>query len=434
MARIWSEAIGCKVSRADADALLRGLVAAGHCAATDPGDADLAVVTTCCVTAEAERSSRQRVHRLSRLGIPVVVTGCAVTYRPEQFEADGVVTRAWEAVPAAVAHLSSGRHASLPAAQAAAGTKGSAVRTRYTLKVQDGCNACCTYCAVRLVRGPLWSLDVASALAEARRAVAEGCGEVVVSGINLGLYRGRRGDGYADLPGLISLLVDVPGLARLRVSSVEPLHVGVPLLRAMAHPLVAQHLHIPLQSADDAVLRAMRRPYTFAEYRELLDLVHEYLPETMITSDVIVGFPGESTAAFERTLAAIDDAAGLFGRVHVFTFSRRPGTVAAMLEAVAPAELRRRRTLALAAARRTLTAAAARYVGRRVEVLVEDCHDGRSRGYSSQYVRCYVPEQVRRGTLVSVVGVALQRDGLLCATVDETRASNGSGLQRGEAR
>jgi len=444
MARVWIESVGCKVSRADVEAVLARLVESGHRAAVSVADADVAVITTCCVTGEAERGSRQRVRRLRAQGLPVVVTGCAVVYRPEQFEEPGTAVVQRSEVGATVDGLTraaAGGHVVAPRSGAqdgrgeGTGRRAAGGRTRAVLKVQDGCTSVCSYCAVRLVRGAPWSLAPEAVERAAVRALQGGCGELVVSGINLGLYAGESGSagagpglgaadsgketsmagmGPVDLAALIERLVELPGLERLRLSSLEPLHVNDRLLRALAHPLVARHLHLPLQSADDGVLADMARPYAFAGYLDKLAMVRAALPGVMVSTDVIVGFPSESAEAFERTLAAIGEDAGLFGRVHVFTFSPRPGTPAAALTPLPAAELRRRRTAAVAAARDAQAAAARSLVGRRLDVLVEDRREGLWRGYSSEYVRCRVQGAARRGTIVGVTAGRAVAGELLC--------------------
>jgi threonylcarbamoyladenosine tRNA methylthiotransferase MtaB len=472
MARVWAEAVGCKVSQADAETIQAELVAAGHRQASVPDGADMAVVTTCCVTAEAERRSRQRIRRLLARGLPVVVTGCAARYRAEQFAVDRVAVVSCQDVPAAVAALLGGRRATeesadtpvAPGTALAVATSRTTAprRTRSVLKVQDGCTSSCTYCAVRLVRGAPWSLPLSAALDQARAALSLGCGELVVSGINLGLYSGRcaqasagepaSGPGgnkaapaaapaavetdakrqsqapTADLAELVTALAELPELQRLRLSSIEPLHVTGRLLAALAHPRVARHLHIPLQSADDGVLAAMGRPYTFARYCETLDAVRAALPEAMISTDVIVGFPTESQAAFNRTLAAIGPSAGFFGRVHVFSYSSRPGTPAARHAPLSPYELRRRRSAALAAAAASQAAAAERLVGSTIEVLLEDRRNGMWRGYSSEYARCRVAEEGAREETAKVRG----RHGRVVEESDHRGAAGEQPGRRGE--
>jgi threonylcarbamoyladenosine tRNA methylthiotransferase MtaB len=416
--RVYTAFVGCKVSQADADGLAAALAQDGHVRA-EAAEAEVAVVVTCCVTAEAERKSRQLVNRLAAGGRPVVVTGCAAAYRPDQFAAPGAVVTARADVGAAVRDLGAGdrpRGAGPAAAVRGPAAEPAAItspvkrpRTRFTLKAQDGCSCACAYCAVRLARGPLWSQPLAQAVAAARVGLAAGCGEIVLSGINLGLYRDPHG---ADLAALVSALVELPELQRLRISSLEPAHLQEPLLRSLAHPKVARHLHVPLQSADDGVLTAMNRPYDFAGYRERLAVARDVLGDVMISTDVIVGFPAETEAAFARTLAAIGPQAGLFGRVHVFPYSRRPGTAAAELPAVPVAEVRRRRAAALEAAAAARLAAAGAEVGTQAEVLVEDRVGGLWRGYTSKYTRCYLSGDARPGTLVRVAVEAIFEDGV----------------------
>ena len=272
---------------------------------------------TCCVTAEAERKSRRLVRRAASAGRRVVVAGCAAALHPEQFDGEGVTVAArpdWAELAGQLAtggarrarrpgdsgtrpRVGSPRTARTPPAPRA--TPGA--RTRLVLKVQDGCAGACTYCVVRLVRGEPRSVPLAQALAAAREGLAQGCGEVVLSGIDLGAWR----DGDARLPELVAAVAELDGLRRVRLSSVEPRHVDAALLDLLAHPRVARHLHVPLQSADDGVLRDMRRPYTFARYLRAVEGLREVPGGAMLSTDVIVGYPTEDEAAFARTLEAL---------------------------------------------------------------------------------------------------------------------------------
>jgi len=418
MARVHAAFVGCKVSRADSRAALRALADAGHTAVDDAAAADLHVVMTCGVTAAAEAKSRRLVRRLAASGRPVVVAGCASALRGGQFDGEGVTVAAGDdaqaqlgaVVGSAARALAAAGGESAPAGAAATAT-GS--RTRFTLKVQDGCPAACTYCAVRLARGAPWSLPLRTALAVVTEALARGCGEVVLSGVNLGRYRDTGAGGQHDLAALVARLAALPGLARLRLSSIEPLDLTGELLEALAHPRVARHLHVPLQSADDAVLRAMGRPYTVARYHALTGAARERLGDDLaLSGDVIVGFPTEDDAAFERTRRAIEPSGELFARVHVFRYSSRPGTAAAALGRLPAALLKQRVAGALsaaAAARRTFAAA---WLGREAEVLVEEFRDGLWRGYSSQYVRYHLRGEAAPGALVRAVADELHADGV----------------------
>ena len=460
--RVHAAFAGCKVSQADSEAVLAVLAARGCLAVRDPARADVQVVLTCGVTGEAERSSRQLARRLAAHGRPVVVAGCAAALRPGQFAEPGLtlatgvagqaagireiadrVLAAPGAAPrgagvapyaaSAAPHAASGvRLASgarpaagdVPSAPAFAGVAtrdapapataallvGARERTRFTLKVQDGCAGRCSYCAVRLARGAPWSIAARDAVAQARGAVAAGCGEIVLSGIDVGAYRDPESG--ADLAALVGRLTALPGLVRLRLSSIEPGHLTAALIAALDHPLVARHLHVPLQSGDDAVLAAMGRPYSWREYRAALAAAREGLPGLAVSTDLIVGFPGEDDAAFGRSLAAIAPPGGLFARVHVFAFSARAGTPAAALAAPPAATVKARAGLARAAAAAARSAAAAAALGAGAEVLLEECRDRAWRGYSSTYVRYYLEGEGARGGMVEAVGDELYRDGL----------------------
>lgn len=411
MTRVAAAFVGCKVSQADAEQALAELQARGACVAARRDDAEVVVVHTCCVTVEAEKKSRRLVHRLARAGQAVVVAGCAATLHPEQFQGEGVTVlggRAWHEVVPGLDEGAAGAAGPRDAAvhSGAAPEPAHAGRTRLVLKVQDGCAGVCGYCAVRLVRGAPRSTPLAAALAAARAGIARGCGEVVLSGIDLGAWC----DGDLRLPDLVRHAAELPGLARLRLSSLEPRHLDDELLAALQHPAVARHLHVPLQSADDGVLAAMRRPYGFAEFARRVAAARERLGDLMVSTDVIVGFPGEHEAAFARTLAALQS--GLFGRVHVFAYSPRPGTAAAALPALPAAVVKERMGAALAAAQAAADAARRGALGRHAQVLAEDRRDGLLRGYSSQYIRFYLDAAARPGTMVTALAQAAYKDGV----------------------
>jgi threonylcarbamoyladenosine tRNA methylthiotransferase MtaB len=405
MTRVATVFAGCKVSQADGEEALASLAAAGLRPVHAREAADVVVVHTCCVTAEAERKSRRLVRRMAGDGKRVIVAGCAAALRPEQFDGPGVEVVArpdWTTVAA-----TSPAHGSPPQGAARLPAAGRpATRTRFVLKVQDGCSGRCSYCVVRLVRGRPRSTSLRDALAAARAALARGCGEVVLSGIDLGAWR----DGELRLPDLVLALAELPGLARLRLSSLEPRHLDERLLEALAHPRVARHLHMPLQSADDAVLAAMRRPYTFAQYSSTAARMRPLLGDCMLSTDVIVGFPAEDDAAFGRTLAALES--GLFGRVHVFAYSPRPGTAAAELPPLQAALVKERMGRALAAAEAAARSARRAALGRFAEVLVEERRDGLWRGYSSEYIRYYLDGAPSPGTMVRAVAREEYEDGV----------------------
>jgi threonylcarbamoyladenosine tRNA methylthiotransferase MtaB len=312
MARFSVEFLGCKVSHTDAQEIRERLVAEGHAESVEAPD--VAVVNTCCVTNEAVRKSRQAVRRAARRTERVYVTGCAARL-PGAFEGlpeeVKVVALPGERTPAFVA----GDVGAIGCVRADVGLD----RVRAFVKVQDGCSFSCRFCVIPLVRGSSRSRPAQAVLAEVRRRVEQGHREVVLTGINLGCYRDREA-GY-DLPRLIRAAGATAGLARLRLSSLEVNHLDEKLLAAMREtPAVSPHLHVPLQSGDDAVLNAMGRRYSVATYLRRVGAATGF----NVTTDVIVGFPSEDERAFEGTLQTVE-AAGIT-KVHVFPYSPRPGT------------------------------------------------------------------------------------------------------------
>jgi threonylcarbamoyladenosine tRNA methylthiotransferase MtaB len=409
--RVAASFVGCKVSQADGEEALAGLASAGLEPVTAGDAADVVVVHTCCVTAEAERKSRRMVRRAASAGKRVVVAGCAATLHPEQFTEEGVIVAPrpdWTAVAERLnesdGSMVTGRDEAR-VGEALRATPGA--RTRLVLKVQDGCAGVCAYCVVRLVRGRPRSVPLGEALAAARAGIEDGCGEVVLSGIDLGAWRGWD----ARLPELVAAVAELDGLRRVRLSSVEPRHVTPALVELLSHPRVARHLHVPLQSADDGVLRDMRRPYTWEGYLAAVGGLRTVPGGAMLSTDVIVGYPTEDEAAFGRTLAALES--GLFGRAHVFAYSSRPGTAAAELPPLPATVVKERMRRALAAAEAAALAARRAALGRAAEVLVEERRDGVWRGYSSEYVRYALHGRASRGELVRAVAHEVIADGVL---------------------
>jgi threonylcarbamoyladenosine tRNA methylthiotransferase MtaB len=388
--------LGCKVSHTDAHGVREALLRDGHEERAER--ADVAVVNTCCVTHEAVRKSRQAAARAARTHARVYVTGCGANLRGDHFaglpENVVVVRRASEETPSFVA----GDVGAIGCVQADARLE----RTRAFVKIQDGCSFSCRFCVIPLVRGATRSRSAAAILAEIRRRVAQGHREVVLTGINLGLFRDR--EARMKLPDLIREAGAVPGLARLRLSSIEVNHVDDELVRALRDtPTTARHLHVPLQSGDDAVLAAMGRRYTVSTYLRRL----EPLSDFNLTADAIVGFPAEDDQAFERTLATVGRAG--ITKVHVFPYSPRPGTVTAAEDTV-PGPVKKERSARLrahsdAACRRHWAAK----VGSEDLVLV----DRPGRGYGDDYSPWLVDAPV--GGLVRVRGAAVTEEGILAA-------------------
>jgi threonylcarbamoyladenosine tRNA methylthiotransferase MtaB len=385
--------LGCKVSYADAQAVRERLLGAGH-VETD-GSGDVAVVNTCCVTHEAISKSRRAVSRAARTHGRVYVTGCGANLAGAFDGSAGnvtVVSARSEDVPAAVA----GDVGAIACVQADARLE----RTRAFVKIQDGCSFSCAFCVIPLVRGRTRSRRAGAVLDEIRRRVAQGHREIVLTGVNLGCFRDREA-GFA-LPRLVREAGALPGVERLRLSSIEVNHLSDELVAAMREtPSVARHLHVPLQAGDDEVLRAMRRRYSAAQYVAKL----EPLGDFNLTADVIVGFPGESEGAFGRTLDVVERAG--ITRVHAFPYSPRPGTATAADDPV-PAAVKKERSARLRALSGELSRR--RWVSRlgtTDRVLV----DRPGRGYGDDYTPWLVEAEV--GEFLHARAVGVSEEGIL---------------------
>ncbi|MBV9005685.1 MAG: MiaB/RimO family radical SAM methylthiotransferase [Solirubrobacterales bacterium] len=407
--------LGCKVSQADVMIARQALLDAGHAEAPE-AEAELHVINTCCITSEAEAKSRQSVRRSLKGAKSVFVSGCAANLRPGQFAEIDSRVRPFVGTAEDVAGAMAddlGACADLRTDVLARQGPEQAARTRGFLKVQDGCDCHCAYCIIPTVRGAARSRPASAVLDEARRRVAQGQPEVVMTGISVGDYRDPEHG--LELGELMMEVARVPGVERVRLSSVEVIHVKDSLVEALAtEAKVCPHLHIPLQSGDDAVLRDMGRNYSGSEYVDQVRAVREAVPHLNVTTDVIVGFPTEDERAFEHTLELLDSAE--ISRVHAFSYSPRPGTVASDLgDRVAPEEKKRRsRELRGRSEVRSRHHRAAK-LGHREQVLVDKVADSQCSGYSADYTRCYLPAgAAARGEVVDVVCEELYADGLTC--------------------
>jgi threonylcarbamoyladenosine tRNA methylthiotransferase MtaB len=385
--------LGCKVSYADAQSVRERLLSDGH--VETEGGGDVAVVNTCCVTHEAISKSRQAVSRAARSHERVYVTGCGANLAGAFDETSAnvtVISARSEDVPSAVA----GDVGAIACVQADARLE----RTRAFVKIQDGCSFSCAFCVIPLVRGGTRSRRAAAVLSEVERRVAQGHREIVLTGVNLGCFRDREA-GFT-LPRLVREAGDLPGVERLRISSIEVNHLSDELIAAMrGTPSVSRHLHVPLQSGDDDLLGAMRRRYSAGQYLAKL----EPLTDFNLTADVIVGFPGETEGAFARTLDVIERAG--ITRVHAFPYSPRPGTATASDDTV-PADVKKERSARLRALSDDLSRR--RWVSRlgsTDRVLV----DRPGRGYGNDYTPWLVEAEV--GELLQARAVGVSEEGIL---------------------
>jgi threonylcarbamoyladenosine tRNA methylthiotransferase MtaB len=319
------------------------------------------------------------------------VTGCGANLQGAAFEDVAANVTVVRGAPEAVPRIVAGWVGDL----GCAGPRPAFPRTRAYVKIQDGCSFTCSYCVIPQVRGKSRSRRAADVLSDVARRARQGHREVVLTGINLGCFRDRAAG--MRLPDLLARAAGVDGIDRVRLSSIEVNHVSGALLGAMAHPGVARHLHVPMQSGDDGVLAAMRRRYTATAFLRAMGRARERVPGVNLTTDVIVGHPAEDDAAFERTLAAVR-AAG-FTRVHVFPYSPRPGTADEASDPV-PAAVKAERSRRLRELGERQARAHRRALrGTRQLVLVET---EAGRGYADDYTPLVVPGG-RPGTMVEVV-------------------------------
>ncbi len=391
--------IGCRLNQYETDLIKRSFVERGYTVVPEDAPADIAVVNTCTVTGRSDYRSRQLVRRLRRrnsAGI-VIVTGCYAQNEPEAAASipgvDMVVGNAAKLRLPDLIQRRNGRPilvlGSLPTTyEEGPETRGRiGGRTRAFLKIQDGCDQACAYCAVRLARGPSRSRPWDSILGEAEAALGSGYRELVLTGVNLGSY-GRDLAETIDLAGVVERLASLPGVGRIRLSSVEPQEVTDALVELVgSHPRVCRHLHLPLQSGSDPILARMNRSYGREDYARLVERITERVPDCGLGADVMVGFPGETPEDFRSTVELVCSLPVSY--LHVFSYSPRAKTPASAFgHGVSgddkKARSRELRRLALESSldfRR-------RFVGKRLSILVETtAESGLVSGLSDNYIR-----------------------------------------------
>ena len=419
--------LGCKVNQYETREIRAVLDRCGAHRADEGSTADLVIVNTCVVTSEAARQCRQTIRRQRRASpsARLIVTGCYAT-GPERDDLDGVdgitlILGDKDALRRRLAEeLAPG--GDVPTC----GIDRFSDHARAFVKIQDGCDQYCSYCIVAHARPQLKSRAPGEVLDEVRRLSRAGHAEIVLSGIHLGKYGVDRGEDDA-LAHLVERLVDLRELGRLRLSSIEIGEVSARLLAMMADRAdrICGQLHLPLQSGDDGVLAAMRRPYTSGEFLSAVERARRAVPQLAVTSDVIVGFPGESESALERSREVVRRAG--ISRLHVFPYSPRTGTPAAtMPDQVAPDVKRRRAAAMRRLGHRLATEFAASLVGREVTVLVEktsdDADGALAEGFNEHYVRTQVrlasPRAAERGALLPAQVVASDGDMLTAEASD----------------
>ncbi len=405
--------LGCKVNQYDSDAMRTLFIKNGYKVAESDAPADVYVVNTCSVTSIGDRKSRQMVRRIRREnpGAVIAVAGCYAQLAPEVFEKMGNVdvivgmqnrSRIVEYVEKAAqsnAVLNEVRDvmAVKDFENLTVDAEGE-VKTRAFIKVQEGCDNYCTFCIIPYARGRLKSRKQKDAIEEIKHLVDRGYREVVLTGIHLGNYGKDLHDG-TSLSSLVNELLKIPDLLRIRLGSIESVELSEELIHLM-------------KSGSDDVLRAMNRHYRLAEYKNLIADLRKWIPDLALTTDLIVGFPGETEENFKETLATLEELK--FSAIHIFPYSQRTGTPAATYPNQVLPEIKKERVHRVQELEKKLSEAyRRRFLGKSVRVLPEEEKNGCFEGLSDEYIRvCLKGEGIERGKIYSVKINSLTEDGL----------------------
>jgi len=429
---------GCRASQSEGASIHQELLESKAREAESAYDASVVVVNSCTVTEEADRQVRQMIRRVASRNpnARIIVTGCYAQRAPEELaNLPQVCYVAGNSHKPLVGRLARnlldedfstyGRAEILCSSiflereLRPASHLGSGGRTRAVVKVQDGCNANCAFCIIPTVRGRSRSIEVEAALHEVRELVSRGYKEVVFSGIHLGTY-GRDLSQKTSLYELICRVLEIPGLERARLSSIEPFELVPEIIDLVAdQPRLAHHFHVPLQSGSARILRAMRRPYSPEYYADLVRRIRHRVPDAAIGADVMVGFPGEMDDDFSATFRLIEDSPLTY--LHVFPYSSRPGTVAAGLPHAIPEQVSRLRARGL----RNLGAQKneefrRQMIGQEIDVLTLE--DGSA--ISSNFVRVSVPVDSPSNEWIRVRVTDLGEAGLYASSITTAHETN----------
>ncbi len=408
MAKIAFYTLGCKVNQADTASMENLFLRSGHQLVSFDGEADVYIINTCVVTNTGQRKSRQTIHRAIRKNpnALIVVTGCYPQTAAEEVKAiagvDMIIgnqdrAQIVQLVEERLAHRQTDTLDAVHKLTASTAFEEMAAgditdKTRAFLKIQEGCNQFCTYCIIPYARGPLRSRSLESIRTETQLLISAGFKEIVLIGIHLGCYGKENPDG-PTLYDAVKTVLDVPGVQRLRLGSLESVEVEPRLLTLMQEDArFCRHLHLPLQSGCDKVLQAMHRPYTTAKFKTLLADIKTKVPDIAITTDVIVGFPGETEADFETTCKFAESCG--FSKMHIFPFSARKGTPAEKFAGAVTEAVKKERADILGKIDETMHKTFLQaMVGQNAEVLFEqpageDYFEGLTGNYQRVFVKC----------------------------------------------
>ena len=389
--RVALDSLGCKLNQAETELLAKQFTEAGYRLVSPADEADIYILNTCTVTHIADRKSRHWL-RLAHRRNPdarLVATGCYAERAPQELaQIEGIdLVLDNEQKPHLLQLLEESGYLSRPAYAQGDLTSGShtGFRTRALVKVQDGCNNLCSYCIVPLVRGREKSLSVDQVVAEVRHRIANGYKEVVLTGVKIGSYSYNG----VNLKGLLEHILAETGVARLRLSSLQPQEISPELIALWRDNRLCRHFHLSLQSGSDSVLRRMRRRYSISDYRRSVSLIRTLVPEAAITTDVIVGFPGETSAEFEQSYQFCQKLG--FARIHVFPYSPREGTPASQMPDQVTDKVKKQRSQRmLALARENAQNFNQRFLEKTMPVLWEkQTGDSIWSGLTDNYIKVY---------------------------------------------
>ncbi len=396
--KVYLHSIGCRLNQSEMESLARQLLAAGHAIVPDPAQADKVVLNTCAVTAEAARDGRNLTRRFHRQNqqAEILLTGCYATIaRAQLAQVEGAGRIVSNQDKATLLQLLDPQApADLPLYEQEPLLRelrlGVGSHTRAFVKVQDGCNNRCTFCVTTLARGQGRSRPLGDVVAEIQALSAAGYQEAVLTGVHLGSY-GHDFGNRTGLKELVQAILNHTDLPRLRLSSLEPWDIAPGFFDLWQNPRLLPHLHLPLQSGNDAVLRRMARRTSRADFRRLTAVARAAIPHLNLTTDLIVGFPGETEMEFAESLDFVREIA--FSRLHVFPYSSRPGTAAARMPHQLPKEMKKERVTRMMALGQELAQAFyAQFVGQVMEVLWETAVAANGAGlqwvgYTANYIR-----------------------------------------------
>lgn len=419
--------LGCRTNQYESQAYQDQLQALGYTAAEEGENAEICIVNTCTVTESADSSSRHEIRQLARkhAGSKLVVTGCFAERQPNLVgQLEGVThvvpNREKENLLSKIFPDTELPEFSIKRFEA---------HTRAFVKVQDGCNSFCTYCIIPYVRGRSRSRTVKEIVLEVEELVANGFKEVVLTGINIGDFDGNRPEGEsADrLVDLVQAVDRVPGLERLRISSIDPDEVDEDLMNAVIHGKnTCKSMHVVLQSGSNVILKRMNRKYTRQIFMDTVDRLRQVCPDFTFTTDIIVGFPGETDADHEDTLAIMREVK--FAKVHMFPYSERPRTRAALMPNKVPQDIiKARKQEVLRLSEQAAYELRSQYVGREMTILTESGDKGRPgemAGHTDNFLMVWVPDAgYQPNQLLNVKLLANSPEGLIGAVIERNVSS-----------